>query len=233
MSRAIVCSAAADPRTAGAARGSPNLLPCDGAVFLYPDALPQAAADRLFAELRGAIEWRQEVASLMGRRVAIPRLTAWHGAAGYVYSGIRLTPAPWTPPLLELKALAEALAGQPFDSVLLNLYRDGRDSVSWHADNEPGLGRDPVIASLSLGAVRRFQLRHRRGPAARLLPDHGRRHPAPLAAPAAQDRPPGRPADQPHLSADGLTVPRRRRQTRLSPRAPAGVDQEEIAVYGS
>jgi alkylated DNA repair dioxygenase AlkB len=164
MSRAIVCSAAADPRTAGAARGSPNLLPCDGAVFLYPDALPQAAADHLFAELRGAIEWRQEVASLMGRRVAIPRLTAWHGAAGYVYSGIRMTPAPWTPPLLELKALAEALAGQPFDSVLLNLYRDGRDSVSWHADNEPGLGRDPVIASLSLGAVRRFQLRHRRGP---------------------------------------------------------------------
>jgi alkylated DNA repair dioxygenase AlkB len=164
MSRAIVCSAAADPRTAGAARGSPNLLPCDGAVFLYPDALPQAAADRLFAELRGAIEWRQEVATLMGRRVAIPRLTAWHGAAGYVYSGIRMTPAPWTPPLLELKALAEALAGQPFDSVLLNLYRDGRDSVSWHADNEPGLGRDPVIASLSLGAVRRFQLRHRRGP---------------------------------------------------------------------
>jgi alkylated DNA repair dioxygenase AlkB len=100
----------------------------------------------------------------MGRRIPIPRLTAWHGAAGYVYSGIRLTPAPWTPPLLELKALAERLAGQSFNSVLLNLYRDGRDSVSWHADNEPGLGRDPVIASLSLGAVRRFQLKHRRLP---------------------------------------------------------------------
>ena len=142
----------------------PNLLPCDGAVFLYPDALPQAEADRLFAELRGGIEWRQEVASLMGRRVTIPRLTAWHGATGYVYSGIRLTPAPWTPPLLALKALAEGLAGQIFNSVLLNLYRDGRDSVSWHADNEPGLGRDPVIASLSLGAVRRFQLKHRRLP---------------------------------------------------------------------
>ena len=163
MSRATACSAP-DPRAAGAARGAPNLLPCDGAVFLYPDALLQADADRLFAELRGGIAWRQEVATLMGRRVAIPRLTAWHGAAGYVYSGIRLTPAPWTPPLLELKALAEQLAGQPFDSVLLNLYRDGRDSVSWHADNEPGLGRDPVIASLSLGAVRRFQLKHRRRP---------------------------------------------------------------------
>ena len=165
MSRAIVCSATASPRTASAERGAPaNLLPCDGAVFLYPDALPQADADRLFSELRGGIEWRQEVATLMGRRVAIPRLTAWHGAAGYVYSGIRMTPLPWTAPLLELKAVVEALAGEQFNSVLLNLYRDGRDSVSWHADNEPGLGRDPVIASLSLGAVRRFQLKHRRRP---------------------------------------------------------------------
>jgi alkylated DNA repair dioxygenase AlkB len=163
MSRATACSAAASPRATGEESAAPrNLLPCDGAAFLYPDALPRADADRLFDQLRGGIAWRQEVASLMGRRVAIPRLTAWHGASGYVYSGIRLTPAPWTPPLLELKARAEALAGQPFDSVLLNLYRDGRDSVSWHADNEPGLGHDPVIASLSLGAVRRFQLKHRR-----------------------------------------------------------------------
>jgi alkylated DNA repair dioxygenase AlkB len=98
----------------------------------------------------------------MGRRLPIPRLTAWHGQAGYVYSGIRMAPAPWTPPLLELKDIAEALAGQPFNSVLLNLYRHGRDSVSWHADNEPGLGRNPVIASISLGAERRFQLKHRR-----------------------------------------------------------------------
>ena len=159
MSRATACSAAAD-----AAAAPVNLLPCDGAVFLYPDAVAAAAADRLLEALRDGIAWRQEVATLMGRRVPIPRLTAWHGAAGYVYSGIRMTPAAWTPPLLELKALAEGLAGQSFNSVLLNLYRDGRDSVSWHADNEPGLGRNPVIASLSLGAVRRFQLKHRRLP---------------------------------------------------------------------
>jgi alkylated DNA repair dioxygenase AlkB len=165
MSRASACSAAASFSAAAEERAAPaNLLPCDGAVFLYPDALPPAAADRLLAALRDGIAWRQEVATMMGRRVAIPRLTAWHGAAGYVYSGIRLTPAPWTPPLLELKALAEAIARQPFNSVLLNLYRDGRDSVSWHADNEPGLGRNPTIASLSLGAVRRFQLKHRRCP---------------------------------------------------------------------
>ena len=159
MSRATACSAIPEARGA-----PPDLLPCDGSVFLYPDALPPADADRLFALLQGGIDWRQEIATLMGRRIPIPRLTAWHGAAGYVYSGIRMTPAAWTPPLCELKALAERLAGQSFNSVLLNLYRDGRDSVSWHADNEPGLGRDPAIASLSLGAVRRFQLKHRRLP---------------------------------------------------------------------
>jgi alkylated DNA repair dioxygenase AlkB len=145
-------------------RGGPraNLLPCDGELFWFEHAIEGRDADRLLDDLAGSIAWRQEVATVMGRRVAIPRLTAWHGEAGYVYSGIAMQPAAWTPPLLELKRCAEAHAGQGFNSVLLNLYRDGRDSVSWHADNEPGLGRNPVIASLSLGATRRFQLKHRR-----------------------------------------------------------------------
>jgi alkylated DNA repair dioxygenase AlkB len=155
-SRATASSASPD-------RAPPaSLLPYDGIVWLREDALGAADARRLFEELMALTPWRQEVATLMGRRVPIPRLTAWHGAAGYVYSGIEMTPAPWNPPLLELKAVAEACAGQTFNSVLLNLYRDGRDSVSWHADNEPGLGRDPVIASVSLGATRRFQMKHRR-----------------------------------------------------------------------
>ena len=138
-----------------------NLLPCDGIVRLHEDALGKADALRLFAQLMAVTPWRHEIATVMGRRVPIPRLTAWHGAAGYVYSGIRMVPAPWNPPLLEIKAVAEACAGQTFNSLLLNLYRDGRDSVSWHADNEPGLGRNPVIASVSLGATRRFQMKHR------------------------------------------------------------------------
>jgi alkylated DNA repair dioxygenase AlkB len=154
MSRATVCSAPPDPL--------PNLLPRDGEAFLHADVVDPGAADRLFEQLQRTIDWRQAIATIMGRRLPIPRLTAWHGQAGYVYSGIRMAPAPWTPPLLELKDIAEALAGQPFNSVLLNLYRHGRDSVSWHADNEPGLGRNPVIASISLGAERRFQLKHRR-----------------------------------------------------------------------
>ena len=140
----------------------PNLLPCDGALRLHEAVLAEAAAARLFAQLMTITPWRQEIATVMGRRLPIPRLTAWHGAAGYVYSGIRMTPAPWNPPLLEIKAVAEACAGRAFNSVLLNLYRNGRDSVSWHADNEPGLGRNPVIASVSLGATRRFQMKHRR-----------------------------------------------------------------------
>jgi alkylated DNA repair dioxygenase AlkB len=138
-----------------------NLLPRDGIARLHEHALAEADSRRLFDELMALTPWRHEVATVMGRRVPIPRLTAWHGEAGYVYSGIRMTPAPWNAPLLELKAVAEACAGRAFNSVLLNLYRDGRDSVSWHADNEPGLGRNPVIASISLGAVRRFQMKHR------------------------------------------------------------------------
>jgi alkylated DNA repair dioxygenase AlkB len=138
-----------------------NLLPCDGEVFLVERAISEHDADRLLEDLGASIAWRQETATIMGRRVPIPRLTAWHGEAGYVYSGIAMAPAAWTPPLLELKRCAEAHAGQDFNSVLLNLYRDGSDSVGWHADNERGLGRNPVIASLSLGATRRFQLRHR------------------------------------------------------------------------
>jgi alkylated DNA repair dioxygenase AlkB len=145
------------------AHGGPrrNLLSCDGEVFLFEDAIWERDADRLLEDLAGSIAWRQEIATIMGRRVPIPRLTAWHGETGYVYSGIAMKPAAWTPPLLELKRCAEAHAGQAFNSVLLNLYRDGRDSVGWHADNEPGLGHNPVIASLSLGATRRFQLKHR------------------------------------------------------------------------
>ena len=152
-----------------------NLLPFDGEAFLVPTAVAETDADRLFRRLRDEVAWRQDKATVMGRTLPIPRLQAWYGEGGYVYSGIRLEPLPWTEPLRELKAMAERLSGTAFNSALVNLYRDGRDSVSWHADHEPGLGRDPTIASVSLGATRRFQLRHRRDPEARLSLDlpHG------------------------------------------------------------
>lgn len=138
-----------------------DVLPVDGPAWLHRSAIPDA--DRLLRVLETEVAWRQEEARVMGRQVLIPRLTAWYGDAGYVYSGIRLHPAPWSPPLVELKTVADRLAGCAFNSVLLNLYRSGRDSVSWHSDDEPGLGPEPVIASLSLGAARRFQFKHRKG----------------------------------------------------------------------
>ena len=138
-----------------------NLLPSDGEAYLVNDALSPAEADRYLDLLRDRIDWRQESARLMGRSIQIPRLSAWYGTAGYRYSGITHALQPLTEELQELQAVVEDLAGLSFNGVLLNLYRDGQDSVGWHADNEPGLGPEPVIASLSLGAARRFQLKHR------------------------------------------------------------------------
>jgi len=134
-----------------------NLLPRDGEMYFLGDAIAPAAAT--FADLRAAIPWRQEMARVMGRVLPTPRLTAWFGEAGYRYSGIDHRAAAMPECLRPLKAQAEKLAGCQFNSVLLNLYRNGRDSVSWHCDNERGLG--PVIASISLGATRRFRVRHR------------------------------------------------------------------------
>ena len=143
-----------------------NLVPGDGELRLLPDAVanPEQMLERLLAE----IDWRQDTARIMGRQVALPRLTAWYGDAGYRYSGIDNPPRPWLPVLLELKQAAETIAGSAFNSVLANLYRDGRDSMGWHSDDERALGRDPVIASLSFGAIRRFRLKHKRNREQRL-----------------------------------------------------------------
>lgn len=136
-----------------------NLLPRDGILRLVPDAV--AEPDAVMARLLAEIDWRQDVAMIVGRQIKLPRLTAWHGDAGYRYSGIDNPPRAWTPLLGELKAAAEGIAGAVFNSVLLNLYRDGQDGMGWHADDERPLGQDPVIASLSFGAVRRFRLKHK------------------------------------------------------------------------
>lgn len=141
---------------------APNLAPVDGILRLAPTAVP--TPDRYMARLLTELGWRQDEARIMGRRVPLPRLTAWYGDAGYRYSGIDNPPRPWLPVLLELKALAEAMTESRFNSVLANLYRDGRDSMGWHSDDERSLGPDPTIASLSFGAVRRFRLKHKREP---------------------------------------------------------------------
>jgi alkylated DNA repair dioxygenase AlkB len=136
----------------------------EGEAHYLPDAFGAQEANDLFAQLREQVDWRQEEIVLFGQRRLVPRLVAWHGDAGavYSYSGVEHHPQPWTPPLLRIRERVEALSGHSFNSVLLNLYRDGRDGMGWHADDEPELGANPVIASVSLGATRRFRMRHRK-----------------------------------------------------------------------
>lgn len=126
--------------------------------FLSPEE-----AGNFLAELTATIPWKQEPIKLFGKEVLQPRLTAWHGdaQARYRYSGLALEPSPWTPALEQLRNRVEAASGTQFNSVLLNLYRTGQDSMGWHADNEPELGSEPVIASLSLGATRLFRFKPR------------------------------------------------------------------------
>ena len=130
---------------------------------VHRNALSSREADAAFERLRLEVPWQQDEVTMFGRRVPLPRLTAWFGDAGldYTYSGIRMRPHGWNPVLQQLRELTEALAGVSFNTVLLNLYRNGSDGVAWHADDEADLGPDPVIGSISLGASRRFQLRRR------------------------------------------------------------------------
>lgn len=109
------------------------------------------------------IAWREETIILWGKPYRQPRLSAWYGDAGcaYTYSGMRLEPQPWNDTLLQIKEDVERATSHRYNSVLLNLYRDEQDGMGWHSDNEPELGPQPVIASLSLGATRMFRLRHR------------------------------------------------------------------------
>lgn len=128
----------------------------------YPDWLAADAAASILARLVAEVDWHQDIIRTPGGPKPLPRLTAWQGEpeAVYIYSGIRNVPAPWTPAVLALKAAVEATCKTAFNSVLLNRYRTGDDSMGWHADREPELGPEPVIASVSLGATRRFDLRH-------------------------------------------------------------------------
>jgi alkylated DNA repair dioxygenase AlkB len=133
----------------------------DGAVAtLVPSWLSPDEADRTFSTLRDGLAWEQRRIRVLGREVLQPRLTAWYGDAAYTYSGVTLTPFPWTPLLAELRDRLARDTEQRFNSVLCNLYRDGQDSMGMHADKEPELGKNPVIASVSLGATRRFVLSH-------------------------------------------------------------------------
>lgn len=140
---------------------SANLLPFQGVVRYYPAFFTEAESDRYFQALEQEIAWKQEPITIFGKAVMQPRLTAWYGDSdkAYTYSGITMRPYAWTATLLAIKQRIEAVARVNFTSVLLNLYRDGQDSMGWHRDNERELGDKPTIGSVSFGATRTFQLR--------------------------------------------------------------------------
>ena len=135
-----------------------NILPNDGTVFLYENEIQSD-----YAALRKTIDWKHQKIRLFGRWVLQPRLSAWYGDEGtdYAYSGLLNRPLPWNRQLLKIKQQVEEICNSDFNSVLLNLYRHGQDSMGWHQDNEPELGERPTIASVSFGESRRFQMRHK------------------------------------------------------------------------
>lgn len=135
----------------------------DGELRLYPNLFSPEESEVFFTQLKEKIKWKQEEIKIHGKIIPIPRLTAWFGDAGktYMYSGITVEPEPWTPTLLKIKSKIEEVSNVTFNSVLLNYYRNERDSVSWHSDDEPELGKNPVIGSVSFGDVRTFQLKHK------------------------------------------------------------------------
>lgn len=138
----------------------------DGELEFAAGWLPVGEADALLATLIERIPWETHRIKLFGKEHDSPRRSCWIGDPGtsYVYSRVRFEPHPWPDALLSLRARISETAGVAMNSVLANLYRDGRDAMGWHSDDEPELGPQPVIASLSLGATRRFTLRHRGDP---------------------------------------------------------------------
>ncbi|MBW4687223.1 MAG: alpha-ketoglutarate-dependent dioxygenase AlkB [Komarekiella atlantica HA4396-MV6] len=135
----------------------------DADVTFYRHFFNQQDSDKLFQTLLDEIMWRQDKMKIYGKEVNLPRKTAWYGDRNmsYKFSGIHLEPEPWTPTLLQVKEKVDEIAEVKFNSVLLNLYRDGNDGISWHTDAEPELGSNPVIGSVSFGEARRFMFRHK------------------------------------------------------------------------
>jgi alkylated DNA repair dioxygenase AlkB len=135
----------------------------DASLRYYPAFYSPVLCADYFQRLRAEIPWQQDTLNFGGKAVPVPRLQAWFGDKDthYGYSGLQLTPHPWTPLLSVLREDLQTRLALPFNSVLLNWYRSGADSVAWHSDDEPALGPDPVIASLSFGTARLFELRHK------------------------------------------------------------------------
>ncbi len=140
-----------------------NLLPYDGETFYYGTILNSLEAQRYYHKLFTDIDWRNDEAIMFGRHLMTKRKVAWYGdrAFSYTYSRRTKQALPWTNELLELKARIEKISGATYNSCLLNLYHTGEEGMAWHSDDEKALGPNSAIASLSLGAVRKFCFKHK------------------------------------------------------------------------
>lgn len=136
----------------------------DADLLYFPDFISAQETTKIFEALLGKVSWQQKPIKLFGKEYLQPRLIAFFSEdeKTYSYSGTNMTPLPMNTELKEIKQKLEAITGESFNACLVNLYRDGQDSMGWHADDEKELGKDPVIASISLGAERIFHLRHKK-----------------------------------------------------------------------
>jgi alkylated DNA repair dioxygenase AlkB len=153
-----------------------NLLTCDGTVNYFGPILSHDVGQKYFGALSENIRWKNDEAVIFGKRIVTARKVAWYGDADYfyTYSGTTKQALAWTEELLALKSIVEQRTGTKFNSCLLNLYQDGNEGVAWHSDDEKSLGRNTTIASLSLGAERKFLFKHKGMPySASVILEHG------------------------------------------------------------
>jgi alkylated DNA repair dioxygenase AlkB len=153
-----------------------NLLPINGTVNYFGPVLTPKLADHFYHQLLNTIDWRNDEARIFGKQYITKRKVAWYGDFGYsyTYSNSTKVALPWTQDLLELKKIVEDLSGFTYNSCLLNLYHSGDEAMAWHSDDEKSLGKNSCIASLSLGAERKFSFKHKNsGQTVSLELEHG------------------------------------------------------------
>ena len=140
-----------------------NLLPKDGTVYYHGNILSETKAIHYFSELMKSIDWKNDEAYMFGKHIITKRKVAWYASEkfSYTYSNKTKEALPWTKELLELKHLAEEKTGATFNSCLLNLYHDGMEGMAWHSDDEKTLGKNMAVASITLGAERKFSFKHK------------------------------------------------------------------------
>lgn len=141
-----------------------NLLPFDGTVYYYGCVFSEKDSNVFFEALMNGIAWKNDQSIMFGKRIVTKRKVAWYAdePLAYTYSKITRQAIPWTCTLLELKSQVENICGETFNSCLLNLYHNGDEGMGWHSDDEPDLLENGAIASVSLGAERRFVLKHKK-----------------------------------------------------------------------